>query len=69
MEILTGACELEPVSTEISAFSLGVPGRSRAFAVLLASPFDRANSGLGQSVTPPPEFRAQGKLSLLHGVC
>ena len=48
MEISTGAygaCELEPVCAETSAFSFGVPRRWRAFAVLLASPLIASNAG------------------------
>jgi hypothetical protein len=67
MEISTGASgtwEFEPVCAETSAFSVGMPIRWRAFAVLLISPLTASNSRLGQSVRSTLEFRARGKLSL-----
>jgi hypothetical protein len=72
MEISTGAfgaCELDPVCAETSAFSLGAPIRSRAaFAVQIVFPLIASIPGLGQSFRLTSEFPAQDKLSLLHGV-
>src|SRR5271156_4694648 len=46
------------VCAETSAFSLGMPRRWGAFAVLLVSPLTASNSKLGQSVSSTLEFRA-----------